>query len=143
MNSKWESPVKGLSSPGGLLVHLSSNKDAEILVQAVQENERLKHTVKCTVPKFRSPRIIAYVISNEVEGADVVEAAVKQSGVEVGSVKFLIRSRDLTNWVLEVTPKAFYALINLSRLVIGWTSSKLAEHSSDSVLQVRSLRSHK
>lgn len=33
-----------------LLVRLSSNKDTEILVQAVQENER--HRVKCTVPKF-------------------------------------------------------------------------------------------
>lgn len=72
---------------GGLLVRLSDKKDAEILERAILENEGLRETVKFTIPKLRRSRIICFDVPDDVTGEDVVDAVLRQSGSEEGSVK--------------------------------------------------------
>lgn len=117
-------------SSGGLLVRLSSKQDVETLEKAIRENERLKETVKCSAPKLRSPRIIVYDIPTDIEGTDVIGAAVEQAGLKEGSVsiKFPIKGKDLNHWVLECNSESFVALIKLRRLTLGWTKAKISEH---------------
>lgn len=102
-------------------MRLSEKKDGKILERAILENDKLKDTLTCSIPKLRNPRIICFVVPNNVSGEDVVEAAVRQSGPEDGSVriKFPIKRKYMTNWVLVTALDAFRALINLRRLVIG------------------------
>lgn len=43
-------------------------------------------------------------------------------------MKFPIRGKELTNWVLETLPEVFYKLMSLRRLFICWSRSKMAKH---------------
>lgn len=123
---KGKKPV----SSGGLCVRLSKKEEVEILEKAIRENEELKDTVLCTVPKLRNPRVIVYDVPLDIEGTDVVQAAAEQAGVEVEhiSIKFPIKGKDQRHWVLETTPEAFPPLKRLGKLVLGWSRSKISEH---------------
>lgn len=123
---KGKKPV----SSGGLCVRLSKKEEVEILERAIKENEALKDTVQCTVPKLRNPRFIVYDVPNDINGSDVIEAAAAQAGVECDEikVKFPLKGKDYTNWVLESTPSAFRPIKSLSKVVIGWNRSKITEY---------------
>lgn len=60
----------------------------------------------------------------------MIVAAAEQASVEVESmsVKFPMGGKDLTYWVIEYAPSTFHKLLDLRRLVIGWSMSKTGEH---------------
>lgn len=111
-------------------MRLSSKRDVEFLVQAVKGKVELKETVQCAVPRLRKPRIIIYDLPSDVKAADVVASATEQANFESRSitVKFSIKCKELTHWVLEITPDAFHKLRGLKRLVIPWSRSKIAQN---------------
>lgn len=73
---------------------------------------------------------MAYDVPTDVQGTDVIKAACKQARVDedLVMVKFHIKGKETTHWVLTVNPKLFHALIGLKQLVVGWSRVKLAEH---------------
>lgn len=104
------------------LVRLAAKTDVKFLEQAIKENEALKD-----ISKLRNPQVIAYNVPNDAQETDVIKAACEQAKVDEGSmmVKFPLKGKETTHWVLEANPKTFPVLIGLKQLIVGWSMVKL------------------
>lgn len=91
-----------------------------------------------------NPRIVIYDVPNEYEGADVIKATSEQTNVVVGQCLSNFQSKERSRPIggLETTPDTFHKLLDLGRLVIGWSRSKISEHFRVTVTSVKHISRH-
>ncbi|GBO26897.1 hypothetical protein AVEN_22746-1 [Araneus ventricosus] len=115
----------------GLAIDLASEEQAEKLISKLNNKEELQTSVEARKYARKNPRCIIYDVPTDTREEELKRAIEVATGQEASCYSLSFRTKERngrSHCVVQATPKAFTALLQIRKLSLGWTRHSVREH---------------